>query len=64
MARRLTLVRGVAPIVVSTDLLATGALKQELVERGTVSAGEAVAFVRVHDELARADANFVELQQF
>ena len=64
VARRLTLVRGVGPIVVATDLLETGALKQELVVRGTVSAGEAVAFVRVHDELARADANFVELQRF
>ncbi len=63
VARRLTMVRGVAPIVVSTDLLETDALKQALVERRTVSAGEAVAFVRVHDELSRADANFVELQR-
>lgn len=64
VARRLAMVRGVAPVVVSADLLATDALKQELVARRTVAAGEAVAFVRVHDELSLADANFVELQRF
>ena len=64
LGRRLALYWGVAPLIVPSRHLATAALKRELLSRGTVGAGEAVAFVRVHSDLALRDANFVELQQF
>ena len=64
VARRLTLCRGVSPLVVEPGALATAALTPELARRGVVNAGDAVVFARVHSDLGLADANFVELQRF
>ena len=64
VARRLTLCRGVSPLVVEPGALATAALTAELARRGVVNAGDAVVFARVHSDLGLADANFVELQRF
>ena len=44
VARRLTLCRGVSPLVVEPGALATAALTAELARRGVVNAGDAVVF--------------------
>ena len=64
VARRLTLCRGVAPLVVADHALATAALTPELSRRGAFRGGDAVVFARIHSDLGASDANFVELQRF
>lgn len=64
VARRLALYRSVAPQVAPADRLVVGQLKQELVRRGVVRAGDAVVIARVHSDLEVENANFVELQRF
>ena len=64
VARQLALYRSVVPLVVPADRLAVGQLKPELARRGIVRAGDAVVIARVHSDLDRENANFVELQRF
>lgn len=66
LARRLTLYRGIVPVVVEIgdDFDRTNALvAAELVSRGLLAAGATVVFVSVHPDLGRANANFVRLQR-
>lgn len=64
VARRLTLYRSVVPMLVPAERLAVGQLKPELARRGVVRAGDAVVIARVHSDLERENANFVELKRF
>ena len=66
VARRLTLNRGVRPIVVTLvgDIEADRrAVEQRLVADGQLTPGAVAVFVRVHRELSRDDANFLTLRR-
>ena len=67
IARRLTLYRGVVPLMIGLgkDIDTTGTiLKQELRARGLVPAGASVVFISANARLERADQNFVNVQKF
>jgi len=66
VARRLTLYRGVTPVVVqfADDSDATRArVAGELLARGLVKSGGIVVFVSINPDLSRTDANFLKLQR-
>ncbi len=67
VARHLTLLRGVLPLVtgIGKDLDTTGALVgEELRRRGLVPSGAVVVFVSANAHLERADANYVKVLRF
>lgn len=66
MARRLTLLWGVVPLVtdIGGDVDSAGAnVGRQLLARGAVPPGGVVVFVSVNPDLARGDANFLKLQR-
>jgi pyruvate kinase len=66
-ARRLTLYRGVQPLVTrfGGDVSTTRALlKQELQAKGLVPHGAVAVFISMNMDLARDDSNYVKLQRF
>jgi hypothetical protein len=57
----LTLLKGVVPIVSAERN--EQRLARVLIERRILPAGEVVVFINVSDELARIDANFLNVQR-
>jgi len=59
IAHELALYRGVVPVV--AEIGPEAAVERQLVERGLIAHGTVVVFVNVHPDLARPEANFVNL---
>ena len=59
VAHELALYRGVVPVL--ADLGPEATVERQLVERGLIAHGAVVVFVNVHPDLARPEANFVNL---
>lgn len=60
VASRLTLLRGVRPLVF--DGLDIPGVKAELLQRGVITPGTVVVFINVSPHLDRADTNFINVQ--
>lgn len=66
VARRLAIYRGVTPLVAELDAEHDPSgvkVERELLERGILSAGDVIVFVRVNADLTRADANFLRIRR-
>jgi pyruvate kinase len=66
VARRITMYWGVVPLLVDIgeDVDSSGALiRRELIARGLAPAGATIVLVRIHDDINRADANYLKIRQ-